>query len=143
MRFYQVDAFTREAFYGNPAGVCIIGDAEDTWMRHMADEIHASETAFLRPAKNGYDLRWFIPATEVDLCGHATLASAHILFSEGHARPGETLSFHTRSGILRARRVGDMIELDFPEAPPEQADPPPSLLKGLGVAPALHGLQRD
>lgn len=143
MRFYQVDAFAREVFHGNPAGVCIVGDADAEWMQHMADEIHVSETAYLTPAADGYDLRWFTPATEVDLCGHATLASAHVLYTEGYAEPGETLTFHTRSGNLRARLIDGMIELDFPQKPPEPADPPPRLLEGLGVTPVYVGRNND
>jgi len=143
MRFFQVDAFTREVFHGNPAGVCIPGEVDETWMQRMADEIHVSETAFLNPVQDGYDLRWFTPATEVNLCGHATLASAHILYSEGYADPGDTITFHTRSGDLRARLAEGMIELDFPQKPQKPADPPPRLLEGLGVSPVYVGRNDD
>jgi len=142
MRFYQVDAFTREIFKGNPAGVCIVQDADDGWMQRMADEIHASETAFLTPVEDGYALRWFAPDAEVDLCGHATLASAHILYSEGYADPALPLTFHTKSGTLRARLVEGMIELDFPAEPPEPADPPLPLIEALGMRPVYTGRNR-
>ncbi len=117
---YVVDAFTEVPFRGNPAGVCPLDVAlDERIMQSIAMEMNHAETAFpLRRADGDWDLRWFTPACEVDLCGHATLASAHILWSTGRAEGA--LRFHTRSGVLTAAQVGDQIELDFPS---ERADP--------------------
>src|SRR5262245_17801175 len=105
---FHVDAFTDKPFAGNPAAVCILpGDRPDAWMQHVAAEMNLSETAFLLKQDNGFRLRWLTPKVEVDLCGHATLASAHVLWAEGHARPDEAICFHTRSGMLTATRNGD------------------------------------
>jgi predicted PhzF superfamily epimerase YddE/YHI9 len=111
----QVDAFTDRPFSGNPAAVCLLEEGRDSeWMQAVAAEMNLSETAFVWPVGDGFDLRWFTPAVEVDLCGHATLAAAHALWSEGLV-PGEgRISFRTRSGLLTAARRGDLIELDFP-----------------------------
>jgi PhzF family phenazine biosynthesis protein len=136
----QVDAFTARAFAGNPAAVCLLAESrEDSWLQNVAMEMNLSETAFLLPAADGYNLRWFTPAAEVDLCGHATLASAHVLWEEGLLRPGEQARFHTRSGLLTADRAGDFIELDFPAKPEEPADPPADLLRALGIAARYVG----
>jgi PhzF family phenazine biosynthesis protein len=118
--FFQVDAFTKTAFGGNPAGVCLLAEpAPDEWMQALAMEMNLSETAFLLPEEEGWRLRWFTPATEVDLCGHATLASAKILFeNQPELRPGP-LSFWTRSGQMQARWVEGRVELDFPAFRPE------------------------
>jgi len=106
----QVDAFTSQPFAGNPAAVCILSKApEERWMRNVAREMNLSETAFLVPQDGGYNLRWFTPAVEVDLCGHATLASAHVLWEEGHLAAGAQARFHTRSGLLLADRLGEWI----------------------------------
>ena len=114
----QVDAFTSKPFAGNPAAVCILAEApEERWMRDVAREMNLSETAFLVPRDGEYNLRWFTPAVEVDLCGHATLASAHVLWEEGHLAAGAQARFHTRSGLLLAERQGDWIEMDFPAEP--------------------------
>lgn len=127
----QVDAFTDKPFAGNPAAVCILPEARDEdWMRKVAREMNLSETAFLVKLADGYDLRWFTPTMEVALCGHATLASAHVLWEEGHLKPAEQARFHTLSGLLTADRRGDWIEMDFP-ALPEQ---PVESLTGLGEA---------
>jgi PhzF family phenazine biosynthesis protein len=140
IRILQVDAFTAEPFSGNPAGVCILNEPRDeAWMQHVAREMNLSETAFLLPADDGFSLRWFTPAVEVDLCGHATLASAHVLWEEGLLDPAATARFHTRSGLLRAMRRGELIELDFPAKPEEAAEPPPDLLRALGVLPLYAG----
>src|SRR5271168_4878057 len=106
---FIVDAFADRPFSGNPAAVCLLpSPAEASWMQLVAREMNLSETAFLVPRDGGdYDLRWFTPKVEVDLCGHATLASAHVLWEKGHARPDETIQFHTRSGILKAVRQQD------------------------------------
>jgi PhzF family phenazine biosynthesis protein len=121
MRLFQVDAFADHAFGGNPAAVCLVdGDVDDDWMQSVASEMNLSETAFLSPAADGlYTLRWFTPAIEVDLCGHATLASAHVLWDEKIEGP-EPLSFSTKSGVLTAVRAGDgLIQMDFPADPPD------------------------
>jgi PhzF family phenazine biosynthesis protein len=101
IQIYQVDAFTSVPFKGNPAGVCLLQKAmPDEWMQCVAMEMNLSETAFLLPEGEGYRLRWFTPAVEVDLCGHATLASAHVLAETGQLLPGDTARFFTRSGLL-------------------------------------------
>jgi predicted PhzF superfamily epimerase YddE/YHI9 len=134
-----VDAFTAEPFAGNPAAVCLLPEpAAEAWMQDVAREMSLSETAFLVPEEGSYRLRWFTPAREVDLCGHATLASAHLLWLDGHLAPGDEARFDTLSGRLTARRlVGGWIEMDFPAAPPEPAEPPPGLLEALGLAGAV------
>jgi PhzF family phenazine biosynthesis protein len=136
----QVDAFTDRAFGGNPAAVCILAAPREAhWMQNVALEMNLSETAFLvRREEGSYDLRWFTPAVEVDLCGHATLASAHVLWEEGRLGPGETARFHTKSGVLLAKRQGDRIELDFPAKREESIAPPEGLLDALGVAVARY-----
>ncbi len=133
MRIFQVDAFATEPFRGNPAAVCILDKIRTAeWMQSVAAEMNLSETAFLLKRDDGFALRWFTPAIEVDLCGHATLASAHVLWQEGEQ--DELLWFHTKSGRLTARRKdGEWIELDFPSKPEEKADAPPELLNALGI----------
>ena len=139
----QIDAFTSQAFAGNPAAVCILnGQVDKNWMQHVAREMNLSETAFLRRQEQGFDLRWFTPSVEIDLCGHATLASAHALWELGHLRSDEIARFHTRSGLLTAERRGDWIELDFPATPPVEAPPPNGLLAALGVSPTYVGRSR-
>jgi predicted PhzF superfamily epimerase YddE/YHI9 len=133
-RIVQVDAFTKRPFAGNPAAVCVLsGPRPDGWMRDVAREMNLSETAFLYPELDGYRLRWFTPAVEVDLCGHATLASAHVLWEDGHLPADFEARFHTRSGLLLADRRGDWIELDFPAKIAGEAEPPRGLLAALGV----------
>jgi predicted PhzF superfamily epimerase YddE/YHI9 len=127
-----VDAFASEPFAGNPAAVTILDrPRDDRWMQRVAAELKHSETAFLLREGDAWRLRWFTPAAEVDLCGHATLASAHVLF--GKEGGGGALRFLTRSGELRASQAGAFIELDFPALPPVAAPPPPGLLEALGV----------
>jgi predicted PhzF superfamily epimerase YddE/YHI9 len=134
IRILQVDAFTTCPFAGNPAAVCVLPEAPaEQWMRDVAREMNLSETAFLTPRDGGYNLRWFTPTVEVDLCGHATIASAHVLWEEGHLAAGRQARFHTLSGLLLADRRGDWIELDFPARVAAPAEPPPSLLPALGV----------
>lgn len=131
---YQVDSFTNRPFAGNPAGVCILAQPrEDAWMQNVAREMNLSETAFLLQQEDGYNLRWFTPAVEVDLCGHATLASAHILWETGELQPDQQARFFTRSGLLTADRRGEWIEMDFPAKPEVPADAPDGLLEALGV----------
>jgi predicted PhzF superfamily epimerase YddE/YHI9 len=139
-RFTQVDAFTDRPFAGNPAAVCLLPSPRDpTWMQHVAQEMNLAETAFLLRRSDGFDLRWFTPALEVDLCGHATLASAHVLWEEGHVPTAETARFHTRSGVLTAARRGDMIWLDFPATPSWPAEAPSELRSGLGAVTLYVG----
>ncbi|MEW6050213.1 MAG: PhzF family phenazine biosynthesis protein [Candidatus Zixiibacteriota bacterium] len=136
----QVDAFTDKPFAGNPACVCILdGPAEERWMQWIASEMNLSETAFLYPQGDGFQLRWFTPKAEVALCGHATLASAHVLWQDGHAKPDQIISFSTLSGILKARRDGNWIELDFPTKVVALVEPPEGLLESLGVTARYVG----
>jgi PhzF family phenazine biosynthesis protein len=140
-RFTQVDAFADRPVEGNPAAVCVLGRAADPeWMQAVAREMNLAETAFLVRRADGFDLRWFTPGCEVDLCGHATLASAHVLWEEGHLSPGQTARFHTRSGWLTASREDGLIWLDFPATPPKAAAPPPDLVSGLGLEPRWVGI---
>lgn len=144
IRIYQVDSFTDEPFKGNPAGVCILEKpTDDAWMQHVAAEMNLSETAFVRRRANAdYDLRWFTPTVEVELCGHATLATAHILWETGILSSDEQARFHTASGLLTAVHKGNRIELDFPANPPEAVEPPNGLLDALGVAANYVGQTR-
>jgi PhzF family phenazine biosynthesis protein len=136
----QVDAFTAVPFGGNPAAVCVLDAPRDAgWMQNVAREMNLSETAFLDPRADGYNLRWFTPAVEVALCGHATLASAHVLWEEAHLPPGAEARFLTRSGWLSAQQRGDWIEMDFPAKREEPAETPPQLATALGVTPKYVG----
>ena len=136
----QVDAFTNHPFCGNPAAVCVLEKAGDeAWMQAVAREMNLSETAFLVPRTDGYDLRWFTPAVEVDLCGHATLAAAHVLWESGALPADEEARFHSHSGLLKAKREGDWIYLDFPATPAADAQAPPALVNALGVTPLYTG----
>ncbi|PZR97103.1 MAG: oxidoreductase [Candidatus Chloroheliales bacterium] len=136
----HVDSFTNQPFAGNPAGVCILPEPGDpAWMQTIAREMSLSETAFLHQQEDGYSLRWFTPTTEVDLCGHATLASAHVLWEQGHLQADEQARFQTRSGLLTASRNGDWIELDFPAIPEHQTVEYPHLSEALGVRPMYVG----
>ncbi len=136
-----VDAFTDRPFSGNPAAVCLLdAPADEGWMQSVAAEMNLSETAFVHQLPGGeFGLRWFTPTTEVDLCGHATLASAHLLWETGWLSQDAEARFETRSGQLRARLASDGIELDFPARPVREAAAPPALLQGLGVEPAWVG----
>jgi len=137
---FQVDSFTSQAFGGNPAAVCILTTPpSEAWMRNVAREMNLSETAFLVPKEDGFNLRWLTPKVEVELCGHATLASAHVLWETGVLRPDEQARFHTLSGLLTAERKGDWIELDFPAKPEEPAKPWDELVTGLGITPRYVG----
>jgi PhzF family phenazine biosynthesis protein len=143
LRIVQVDAFTDRPFAGNPAAVCIVSEPPEAWwMQDLAREMNLSETAFLLPHEEGYDLRWFTPATEVDLCGHATLASAHVLWEEGHLAPGETARFHTRSGLLLATQSDGWIEMDFPAEPVTECPAPEHLAEALAAEPRWVGRNR-
>ena len=138
--FTQVDAFTDRPFCGNPAAVCILASERDeSWMQLVAREMSLAETAFLVRRGEVFDLRWFTPLCEVDLCGHATLASAHALWEGGHLPLGTIAHFHTRSGILTAERRDGLIWLDFPSTPAPPAPAPAELTAGLGVPLAFVG----
>lgn len=131
---YQVDSFTTKPFSGNPAAVCILDKpADENWMQQVALEMNLSETAFLYREKDGYNLRWFTPAAEVALCGHATLATAHILWEQKIIETEKTAVFHTKSGKLTAKKQGKLIELDFPSTKPIKQSPPDKLLTALGT----------
>ena len=139
----HVDAFTERPFAGNPAAVCLLdGPREAAWMQALAAEVNLPETAFVTAETDGFGLRWFTPTIEVDLCGHATLATAHALWQERRLAPEATARFHTRSGVLTAARRGDWIELDFPAEPAVAAEPPPSLAAALGVTAKWAGRNR-
>ena len=134
LRIVQVDAFTAKPFSGNPAAVCVLpGPADEKWMANVAMEMNLSETAFLYPDGDGYRLRWLTPAIEVDLCGHATLASAHVLWTEGYLEPEQTARFHTKSGLLTCELRGDWIEMNFPAKLEQAAEPPAQLAESLGT----------
>jgi PhzF family phenazine biosynthesis protein len=140
VKIFQVDAFTDEPFTGNPAAVCILpGPREAEWMQKVAREMNLSETAFLWRLEAGFSLRWFTPAVEVELCGHATLASAHILWEIGLLGPEEPARFHTLSGLLTAGKDPRGIEMNFPATPEEPAGAPPELIEALGVEPRYVG----
>jgi PhzF family phenazine biosynthesis protein len=142
--FLQIDAFSAQAFAGNPAAVVLLpaAAADDKWMLRVAAEMNLSETAFLVRRSDGYGLRWFTPVVEIDLCGHATLASAHALWQRGDLGPDEVARFHTRSGLLTATRRGQWIELDFPATPDQPADAPPGLLDAIGASARYVGKSR-
>ena len=134
LKIYQVDAFTGEPFAGNPAAVCLLPEPQSAgWMQQVAKEMNLSETAFLWPQEDGYSLRWFTPATEVKLCGHATLASAYVLWESGHLDRSQEARFQTLSGLITAVLFEDGIEMDFPAQPPESAKAPTELLAALGI----------
>ena len=138
-----VDAFTDRPFAGNPAAVCLLdGPRDSEWMQQVAFEMNLAETAFVIPASSGFDLRWFTPAVEVDLCGHATLASAHTLWTDGVVPKTDAIAFHTRSGILGASLRGEMVELDFPSEPATEAPVPAGLPAALGVPLLWTGRNR-
>jgi PhzF family phenazine biosynthesis protein len=142
LTIWQVDAFTDEPFRGNPAAVCILPAArEAAWMQAVGREMNLPETAFLvRREDHGFNLRWFTPAVEVDLCGHATLASAHVLWQDGLLGQDEPARFHTKSGLLTAHRDEQWIELDFPSDRLQATELPEALLRGLGARPVCTGV---
>ena len=135
---FQVDAFAEEPFKGNPAGVCLLrAPAEAAWMQSVAAEMNLAETAFPLPEGDGFRLRWFTPKVEVKLCGHATLAAAHVLWEQGLLAPDREARFETLSGRLTARRDGGLIELDFPARPPLPKPPDwaEAVVGALGIKP--------
>ena len=138
--FFLIDAFTDRPFGGNPAVVCPLAAwRDDVWLQLVAREMNQSETAFVVRRGESFDLRWFTPKVEVDLCGHATLASAFALWHGGFVPRGETIQFSTRSGMLTAAPRGDEIELDFPLKPEQSADAPAGLVEALGIEPVYVG----
>ena len=142
-KMFQVDAFTDKAFAGNPAAVCILTEPRDTtWMQSVAAEMNLAETAFLLKQENVFNLRWFTPTIEVDLCGHATLASAHVLWEAAYLKPDQPARFSTRSGLLTCERKGAWIEMDFPAEPEGKTSPPPDLENALGIAASYVGKNR-
>ncbi len=141
--YFVIDAFAEQPFEGNPAAVCVLSEAADPiWMQLVAREMNMSETAFVSPRESGFDLRWFTPTVEVDLCGHATLASAHALWTMVKPCTDGELTFFTRSGELRARRAGEWITLDFPSTPASPCAAPDGLTRALGCTPRWIGKSR-
>ena len=141
-RILQIDAFTDRPFRGNPAAVCLLeAPASEIWMQNVAAEMNLSETAFVHKTADGFGLRWFTPLVEVDLCGHATLATAHALWEEEIAGREQTLRFESRSGILTATSVpeSNAIRLDFPATPPQPYEAPPELLSAFDLTPTYVG----
>jgi PhzF family phenazine biosynthesis protein len=137
---YHVDAFTEKPFAGNPAAICILNDTRPAaWMQSVAAEMNLSETAFIRRLGTDFELRWFTPTTEVDLCGHATLASAHVMWGEGFVREDESVRFQTKSGTLTCSRAAGAIEMDFPAIPIAEELAPPSIIDALGIRPTYTG----
>jgi PhzF family phenazine biosynthesis protein len=140
---FQIDAFTDKPFRGNPAAVCILTrHRDDAWMQNVAREMNLSETAFLEEKENSYNLRWFTPTVEVDLCGHATLASAHAIWEGEYTDTKQLIRFDTRSGLLTAKRNDGWIEMDFPAEPEAGAAAPADLSKALGVGFKYVGKNR-
>jgi PhzF family phenazine biosynthesis protein len=144
MRIFQVDSFASRPFEGNPAAVCLLDhERPDDWMRRVAAEMNLSETAFVLEARDGFRLRWFTPTTEVALCGHATLASAHVLWETGKLTHDQVAAFETRSGRLLARRAESWIEMDLPASPATEAALPAGCLEALGVTASWVGRTAD
>lgn len=133
---YQVDAFTQQHFAGNPAAVCLLpGEKQASWMQSVAAEMNLSETAFVHPHNGGYKLRWFTPVAEVNLCGHATLATAHVLWESGKVESQQSIEFYTNSGILTTQNFNGYIEMDFPSESAEKCVEPKALSEALGISP--------
>lgn len=132
---YQVDAFADRVFEGNPAAICPLETwLEDSLLQAIAEENNLSETAFFVPHHEGFKLRWFTPMAEVDLCGHATLAAAHIIFEKlDYSEP--LIKFETRSGVLTVQKNDNLLEMNFPAIQPKTAEPPDALIQGLGLKP--------
>lgn len=141
--YYQVDTFTNRLFAGNPAGVCLLAQwLDDALLQKIAAENNLAETAFVVQRHPGFDLRWFTPTMEVDLCGHATLAPAHVIFTHLGFQ-GSEIRFNTKAGELTVSRKADLLELDFPSRPPAVCSLPPTLEQALGIAPSFIGKSRD
>lgn len=130
----HVDTFIEKDLQGNAAAVCVLpGPAESSWMQQVAHEMNMSETAFFYQQGDSFNLRWFSPLVEVDLCGHGTLAAAHVLREDGYFTRRSTAQFFTRSGLLTARLQGERIEMNFPALDQRETAPPPDLYQALGV----------
>ncbi|QHT66883.1 PhzF family phenazine biosynthesis protein [Rhodocytophaga rosea] len=144
MKLFKVDAFTDKPFGGNPAAVCLLAQSKsEAWMQSIAQEMNLAETAFIYPViDGGYNLRWFTPTVEVDLCGHATLATAHVLWEISYLTAHEEVRFHTKSGLLTAKRKENWIELNFPAEPAQEAEVPAGLVEALKVKPLFVGKNR-
>ena len=141
---FQVDAFTDKPFTGNPAAVVLLErQAETSWMQAVAREMNLSETAFVHPQTGGFHLQWFTPKVEVELCGHATLATAHILWQTNLAKSTEPIRFSTLSGWLTAVKKHNLIELDFPSAPLAESDVSEEIIRAVGAMPDYVGVSRD
>jgi PhzF family phenazine biosynthesis protein len=144
IEIYQVDAFTNEPYKGNPAAVCILKEQrEDQWMQKVAMEMNLSETAFILRQQDGFSLRWFTPSMEIDLCGHATLASAHALWSCGYLNEKEEIKFFTKSGLLTAQYKEGWIQLNFPALYVTECPAPEELLKAIRVKPVYTGKSKS
>ncbi|MBO0698336.1 MAG: PhzF family phenazine biosynthesis protein, partial [Zavarzinella sp.] len=141
---FLVDAFTDRPFAGNPAAVCLPdGERDSTWMQSVAVEMNQAETAFVRPRRDGdWDLRWFTPVVEVELCGHATLASAHVLWETGRVARDRPVRFHTQSGVLTCTLANGRIEMDFPAEPATPVQAPAEEAFALGATPVFVGRNR-
>jgi len=134
----QIDAFTDKPFAGNPAAVCLLdGPADASWMQQVAAEMNLAETAFVVPGREAFGLRWFTPTIEIELCGHATLASAHALWQLGVVPAGTRIAFETASGVLTAEPDGDRIAIELPSRPMAECAMPPGLVEALGATPKL------
>jgi PhzF family phenazine biosynthesis protein len=141
---FQVDAFTDKLFAGNPAAVVVLDEQQESdWMQAIAREMNLSETAFVHPQQGGFHLQWFTPQVEVDLCGHATLATAHILWQTGLVQDGEMIRFFTRSGWLSASHKDSLIEMDFPSAPLVPADISEEIINAVGARPDFTGISGE
>lgn len=144
IEIFQVDAFTNEPFKGNPAAVCILQEEkDDKWMQQVAKEMNLAETAFILKQEDGFSLRWFTPSVEIDLCGHATLASAHTLWSAGYLDKKEEARFFTKSGLLTAQYKEGWIQLNFPALYESQCAAPEKLLEALNVIPVYVGKNKN
>ena len=142
--YFHVDAFARWPFEGNPAGVCFLDEARSAeWMQRIASEMNLSETAFVCGKANGFDLRWFTSNAEVPLCGHATLASAHVLWETGRVSLGSEICFDTLSGTLTARHSNQLIQIDLPARPVRQEPAPDDVTQALDVSPEFIGRTTD
>jgi predicted PhzF superfamily epimerase YddE/YHI9 len=141
---FHVDAFTDRPFEGSPAAVCVLArERDDAWLQQVAREMNLSETAFLIGEASAWRLRWFTPAVEVELCGHATLSAAHILWETGRAPGADVIRFDTSSGVLSAARTSGGVELDFPSEPAGACPVPGGVLAALGIrAPRFTGKNR-
>jgi predicted PhzF superfamily epimerase YddE/YHI9 len=141
--YYQVDTFTNHLFAGNPAGVCLLAEwLDDALLQKIAAENNLAETAFVVQRHTSFDLRWFTPTMEIDLCGHATLAPAHVILTHLGFQ-GSEIRFNTKAGELIVSRKADLLELDFPSRPPALCSLPPILEQALGIAPSFVGKSRD